>query len=226
LRDSYSGWIIAGYAGGRAGGCERFQPGLRHEKLAFREKEGEKNQVFTELMPLLKQRVVMITISDVGEGLLRVNVIPRKLEGSTDENGALTVPLSITGKAEELDRELPGQLASFTESVTQTGSNLDELRTQHAAAIKAVEAENRKKMDDKKKGNGSRLASTIPTTPVPAAEFKEGKPVFGSKAPQQPIESQSLFDNPASADDATTEDDTSETLTAPEPQHPSASASS
>ena len=74
-------------------------------------------------MPLLKQRVVMITISDVGEGLLRVNVIPRKLEGSTDENGALTVPLSITGKAEELDRELPGQLASFTESVTQTGSN-------------------------------------------------------------------------------------------------------
>ena len=29
---------------------------------------------------------------------LRVNVIPRKLEGSADENGALTVPLSITGK--------------------------------------------------------------------------------------------------------------------------------
>ena len=95
-------------------------------------------------MPLLKQRVVMITISDVGEGLLRVNVIPRKLEGSADENGALTVPLSITGKAEELDRELPGQLTSFTESVTKTGSNLDELRTQHAAAIKAVEAENKK----------------------------------------------------------------------------------
>ena len=162
--------------------------------------------MFTELMPLLKQLVVMITISDVGEGLLRVNVIPRKLEGSTDENGALTVPLSITGKAEELDRELPGQLVSFTQSVTQTGSNLDELRTQHAAAIKAVEAENRKKMDDKKKGNGSRLASTPTTTPPPTAEFKEGKPVFGSKAPQQPIESRSLFDNPASADDATAED--------------------
>ena len=185
--------------------CERLQPGLRHEKLAFREKEGEKNQVFTELMPLLKQRVVMITISDVGEGLLRVNVIPRRLEGSTDENGALTVPLSITGKAEELDRELPGQLASFTESVTQTRSNLDELRTQHAAAIKALEAENRKKVDDKK-GNGSRSASTPPTTPTPTAEFKEGKPIFGSKAPQQPAESRSLFDNPASADDATTED--------------------
>ena len=135
-------------------------------------------------MPLLKQRVVMITISDVGEGLLRVNVIPRKLEGSADENGALTVPLSITGKAEELDRELPGQLTSFTESVTKTGSNIDELKTQHAAAIKAVEAENKKKIDDKKKGNGSKTASTPPATPAPTADFKDGKPVFGSKTPQ------------------------------------------
>jgi PRTRC genetic system protein E len=226
LRDSYSGWIIAGDAGGRVGGCERFQPGLRDDEPAFREKEGEKNQVFAELMPLLKQRVVMITISDVGEGLLRVNVIPRKLEGSTDENGALTVPLSITGKAEELDRELPGQLALFTESVTQTGSNLDELRTQHAAAIKAVEAENRKKMDDRKKANGPRPASTPPPTPVPAAEFKEGKPIFGSRAPQQPVESRSLFDNPASSDDATIPDSSGEASTAPEPQHPNATTSS
>src|SRR5258706_10245942 len=66
------------------------------------------NTVFTELMPLLRQRAVMITISDVGQGLLRVNIIPRKLvvDGSSDENTALTTPLSITGKAEELDREL------------------------------------------------------------------------------------------------------------------------
>ena len=182
--------------------------------------------MFTELMPLLKQRVVMITISDVGEGLLRVNVIPRKLEGSTDENGALTVPLSITGKAEELDRELPGQLASFTESVAKTGSNLDELRTQHAAAIKAVEAENRKKMDDKKKGNGARTANTPPTTPTATAEFKDGKPVFGRSAPQPPAESRSLFDNPTSADDATTQDAAWEGSTAPQPQHPNASVSS
>ena len=182
--------------------------------------------MFTELMPLLKQRVVMITISDVGEGLLRVNVIPRKLEGNADENGALTVPLSITGKAEELDRELPGQLASFTESVTKTGSNLDELKTQHAAAIKAVEAENRKKMDDKKKANGSKPASSPPTTPPATAEFKDGKPVFGSKAPQPPVASQSLFDNPTSEDDASTGCAAGETPTTSEAQHPNASATS
>ena len=181
--------------------------------------------MFTELMPLLKQRVVMITISDVGEGLLRVNVIPRKLEGSADENGALTVPLSITGKAEELDRELPGQLASFTESVTKTGSNLDELKTQHAAAIKAVEAENRKKMDDKKKGNGSKTANTPPATPAPTADFKDGKPVFGSKAPQPPVENGSLFDTPTSAEDATTVGRRGH-FDSSEPQHPDESESS
>ena len=156
--------------------------------------------MFTELMPLLKQRVVMITISDMGEGLLRVNVIPRKLEGSADENGALTEPLSIVGKAEELDRELPGQLTSFTESVTKTGSNIDELKTQHAAAIKAVEAENKKKIDDKKKGNGSRTATMPPATPTPPADFKDGKPVFGTKTPQPAVENGSLFDNRTSTD--------------------------
>jgi PRTRC genetic system protein E len=155
--------------------------------------------VFTELVPLLKQRVVMVTISDVGGGLLRVN-IPRKLEGGEDENAALTAPLSITGKAEELDCELPGQLASFTESITKTGSNLDELRAQHAAAIKAVEAENRKNVDDKKRGNGSKTANTAPPTPTATAEFKGGKPVFGTKAPQPPVENGNLFDIPTAAD--------------------------
>ena len=110
--------------------------------------------MFTELMPLLRQRAVMITISDVGQGLLRVNIIPRKLvvDGSSDENTALTTPLSITGKAEELDRELPGQLATFTESIARTGSNLDELKTQHAAAVKALEAENKKKTGRQEEG--------------------------------------------------------------------------
>jgi PRTRC genetic system protein E len=183
--------------------------------------------VFTEVMPLLRQRAVMITISDVGDGLLRVNIIPRKLvEGSSDENAALTTPLSITGKAEELDRELPGQLATFTESIAKTGSNLEELKTQHAAAVKALEAENRKKLDDKKKVNGARTASTPPKT-NPAAEFKDGKPVFGEKAAPPTRESRTLFDTPTEQTEIVAivppaEDD----ATAPPPQHPSASASS
>lgn len=203
--------------------AEGFSRASRRSSRSERRKE-KSNKVFTELMPLLKQRVVMITISDVGEGLLRVNVIPRKLEGSADENGALTVPLSITGKAEELDRELPGQLTSFTESVTRTGSNIDELKTQHAAAIKAVEAENKKKIDHKKKGNGTRTASTPPASPAPPADFKDGKPVFGSKTPM-PVENGSLFDTPTSTE-ATTTVASSGPSTAPQPEHPDESESS
>src|SRR5208283_4730712 len=193
---------------------------------AFKEKR-RVNTVFTELMPLLRQRAVMITISDVGQGLLRVNIIPRKLvvvDGSSDENTALTTPLSITGKAEELDRELPGQLATFTESIARTGSNLDELKTQHAAAVKALEADNKKKLDDKKKGNGSKTAST-PPNPNPAAEFKDGKPVFGSKGTPPAGESRSLFDTATDQADAVEQPAEDEETTAP-PQHPSASASS
>ena len=192
-------------------------------------KEGRRvNTVFTELMPLLRQRAVMITISDVGQGLLRVNIIPRKLvvDGSSDENTALTTPLSITGKAEELDRELPGQLATFTESIARTGSNLDELKTQHAAAVKALEAENKKKLDDKKKGNGSKTAST-PPNPNPPTEFKDGKPVFGSKTAPPTSENRSLFDTATDQADADlVEQPAEDDATAPPPQHPSASASS
>ena len=192
-------------------------------------KQGRRvNTVFTELMPLLRQRAVMITISDVGQGLLRVNIIPRKLvvDGSSDENTALTTPLSITGKAEELDRELPGQLATFTESIARTGSNLDELKTQHSAAVKALEAENKKKLDDKKKVNGSKTASTPPNS-NPPAEFKDGKPVFGSKTAPPTGEHRSLFDTATDQADAdVVEQPAEDDATAPPPQHPSASTSS
>src|ERR1700719_76560 len=192
-------------------------------------KEGRRvNTVFTELMPLLRQRAVMITISDIGQGLLRVNIIPRRLvvDGSSDENTALTTPLSITGKAEELDRELPGQLTSFTESIAKTGSNLEELKTQHSAAVKALEAENKKKLDDKKKVNGSKTTST-PPNPNPPAEFKDGKPVFGSKATPPAGESRSLFDAATDQADADlVEQPAEDDATAPPPQHPSASTSS
>ena len=130
------------------------------------------------------------------------------------------MPLSITGKAEELDRELPGQLTSFTESVTKTGSNFDELKTQHAAAVKAVEAENKKKMDDKKKGNGSKTASTPPASPTPTADFKDGKPVFGSKTTppagrkREPVRHSNV--DGGDHDEWPAEDPS----TAPQPQHP------
>jgi PRTRC genetic system protein E len=156
--------------------------------------------VFTELLPLLKQRVLMITVSDVGDGMLRVNIIPRKLDADSDQSQALTTPLSITGGAEELDRELPSQLLSFTESVVKTGSNLEELKTQHAAAVKAIDAENRKRLDEKKKGGGSKTPS-VPPAPTVTSDFKDGKPLFGSKVAPAANECRSLFDGPTETAD-------------------------
>ena len=81
-----------------------------------------------------------------------------------------------------------------------------------------------KKLDDKKKVNGSKTANTPPKADPPA-EFKDGKPVFGSKPAPLTSESRSLFDTAADQPEAVeqpVEDD--ETTAAP--QHPSASASS
>src|SRR5271163_2976978 len=122
-------------------------------------KEGRRvDTVFTELMPLLRQRAVMITISDVGQGLLRVNIIPRKLvvDGSSDENTALTTPLSITGKAEELDRELPGQLSTFTESIAKTGSNLDELKRSTLPRLRHWKPRTRRSWTTRRRGTVQR----------------------------------------------------------------------
>ena len=181
--------------------------------------------MFTELMPLLKQRAVMITISDIGEGLLRINFIPRKIEGAADENAALTTPLSITGRPEELDRELPSQLASFTESILKTGANLEELKAQHTAAVKALEAENRKRLDDKKKANGSKAGSTPPPNSNHAPEVKDGKPVFGSKTATSTTENRSLFETTDQAESGNVVEQPNNDQ-ATEPHHPSASETS
>ena len=155
--------------------------------------DNQEVHVFMELMPLLKQRVLVMTISRVDDGLILVNVIPKKPDKETDENSALTLPLSFTGTPEELDRELPGHLASFSESVIKTGSNIEELKTQHAAAVKAIEAENRKRLDEKKKVNGKSTMVSEKTDAGP--EFKDGKPVFGTKNSTPPAANANLFDH-------------------------------
>jgi PRTRC genetic system protein E len=147
--------------------------------------------MFTELMPLLKQRILVLTISRVDNEHICVSVIPKKRENVDDESAALTIPLALTGKPEELDRDLPAQLSGFADSVIKTGSNLDQLKAEHAAAVKAVDADNRKRLDEKRKVNGK----TVPPTEKPAApEIKEGKPVFGSRPSPEPERTPGLFD--------------------------------
>src|SRR5258708_7155462 len=57
--------------------------------------------MFIELMPLLGERTVMLTVARIDQNRIRVNVIPiRKRE---DENAALGAPLSFIGGGEGRD---------------------------------------------------------------------------------------------------------------------------
>jgi hypothetical protein len=51
--------------------------------------------VSIELMPLLGGRTVLITVAEVDDKTLRVNVIPTRAKA--DQNPALTTPLTYTG---------------------------------------------------------------------------------------------------------------------------------
>ena len=59
--------------------------------------------MFVELMPLLADRTVMITVARVDNQTLRVHVIATESES---DNPALSAPLSYTGAPAELDAEL------------------------------------------------------------------------------------------------------------------------
>jgi PRTRC genetic system protein E len=99
--------------------------------------------MFTELMPLLRKRRLLLTVSLVEGETIRATVVPHK---ATDiEDNAIVTPLAITGTAEELDRELPGQLAAFASAHLQLQSTLATAKAEMEAAAKAARDEVKKK---------------------------------------------------------------------------------
>ena len=113
--------------------------------------------MFTELMPLLRKRRLLLTISLVEGDTIRATVVPQK--ASDTEDNALTTPLAITGTAEELDRDLPQQLVEFTGAHLQLQTTLASAKAEMEAAAKAAREEARKKTSKPSCAN-------TPTTPV------------------------------------------------------------
>jgi PRTRC genetic system protein E len=95
----------------------------------------KEDNVFVELMPLLKVRTLLLTIARV-EDKVKVNVIPAKAKEGEDQ--ALTTPLSYTASPEELDSELGKHLASYVDAHLSLGSTLAEAKAEMDAAAKAV----------------------------------------------------------------------------------------
>jgi PRTRC genetic system protein E len=152
--------------------------------------------MFAELLPILRNRPLMLTLALVGDNAIRVNVIPKRLKDSDSGDDALTTPLTVTGAPDELDREFAGQLVGFTDAFVKLGSNLAEIEAAHAIAVRAVEAEKKKEIENKRKGSMSRPSSTTPEA-KPGPVVKDGKPVFGTKTGT--AETPSLFDSHATA---------------------------
>lgn len=99
--------------------------------------------MFTELMPLLRKRGLLITISLVEGDTLRATVLPQK--STAAEGIAMTTPLAITGTAEDLDRDLPHQLTEFVGAHLQLQRTLASAKEDMDAAAKAAREEARKK---------------------------------------------------------------------------------
>ena len=105
--------------------------------------------MFQQLVPLLRQRSVLLTVTSLEEDQIRVNVLPKKL--ADGENPALTTPMSFTGTAAELDAQLPDAIVSFVASHLELKNTLDRAKEEMAAAAKAAQDEARNKSKTAKK---------------------------------------------------------------------------
>jgi len=133
--------------------------------------------MFQQLVPLLRQRSVLLTVTSLEEDQIRVNVLPKKL--ADGENAALTTPMSFTGTAAELDAQLPDAIVSFVASHLELKNTLDRAKEEMAAAAKAAQDEARNKSKTAKK------AAPV-TAPVKKAE----------QIPAEPPTARGLFDMP------------------------------
>jgi len=119
--------------------------------------------MFQELMPLLAQRILLLTLSRVGDEQICVNVIPKPLKSDQqDDAAALTTPLSVTGTPKELDEQLPRQLVEFVEAHLGLSSTLKSAKEQIETAAKAAKEAARKPTNSKSHSGSSR--STAPSS--------------------------------------------------------------
>src|SRR5579862_1467276 len=149
--------------------------------------------MFRELMPLLKERTVMLTIARLDEATVRVCVIPKRVKEVAGEDTAETAqctPLMVTGNVDELDRDFSTELSRYTTSMITLGSNLAEVEAKHSAAVKAVEAEKKEELD-RKRGKAPKTSST-PGKSGPV--IKDGKPVFGTRNEECPAPAKTTSD--------------------------------
>ena len=139
--------------------------------------------MFQELMPLLAQRILLLTFSRVSDEQISVNVIPKPLKSDQqDDDAALTTPLSVTGAPKELDEQLPRQLVEFVEAHLGLSSTLKSAKEQMEAAAKAAR-EAAKKSTPSKSHAGSSRSADEPQSNAEPIRRRRAKPWTPARAP-------------------------------------------
>lgn len=138
--------------------------------------------MFRELMPLLKERSVLVSIARESDQTIRATVIPKRLgEG---ENAALATPLSFLGTPEELDLELPRALNEYVETHQRLSITLAQAKAEMDAAAKAAQEEARRKSEERRKAKSSTNApgSSSPADPPNPAQPQPAAPVGDTRS--------------------------------------------
>jgi len=141
--------------------------------------------MFKELVPVLRDRAVLLTVTLVDADQIRVNIVPKKLKDG--DNDALTTPLSVTGTAEDLDAELSSTIVGFVGSHLQMKNTLEKAKAEMDAASKAAQAEARTK------------SKTTTKLVPPKTETTQLAAIARPAEPAKPalVQTASLFDAPA-----------------------------
>ena len=145
--------------------------------------------MFEELMPLLAQRVLVVTLSRISGDEMCVNVIPKPLKSDLHDDGAaLTTPLSVTGTPKELDEQLSRHLLEFVETHLGLSSTLKSAKEQMEAAAKAAREAAKKPTNSKSHSGSSKSAPPSPSKVQTEAGTKENSDDSqSSPAPTQAI---------------------------------------
>ena len=143
--------------------------------------------MFQELMPLLAQRILIVTMSRASDDEIRINVIPKPLKSDQDDGAALTTPLSLTGAPKELDEQLARQLVEFVESHMGLSSTLKSAKEQMEAAAKAAREAAKKSTNSKSHSGSNKLAPPNPAQVQTEAGTKETQ--AGSQSSPEPRQS-------------------------------------
>ena len=144
--------------------------------------------MFKELVPILRNRAVLMTATALDDDQIRVNVVPKKTKDG--DHDALTTPLSVTGTAEELDAQLGSTLVGFVASHLQMKKALEKAKADMDSATKAAQAEARAK-----------AKTPVSKAPVKAESAPATIALSPDPAKPAPVKPASLFDTPAPNED-------------------------